>query len=188
VGRWTPDAQLRLRAAALELYRERGFEQTTVADIAERAGLTERTFFRHFSDKREVLFAGSADLQDAVVAAIAAAPAGSSPLAAAGEGVLAASRLIAHVNADDFSRLRSAVIAATPSLQERELLKLASLAAASATILRERGVREPGASIAADAAVSAFRIGFERWVAEPDGGTLEQRVADALEAVRALAR
>ncbi|WP_314148768.1 helix-turn-helix domain-containing protein, partial [uncultured Leifsonia sp.] len=127
VGRWTPDAQGRLRQAALSLYRERGFEQTTVADIAERAGVTERTFFRHFADKREVLFAGSEQLQEAVVAAILAAPADASPFAAAAAGVAAAGRAIQENDVDDFPRQRAGVIAATPSLQERELLKLSRL-------------------------------------------------------------
>ncbi|MGN6427946.1 MAG: TetR family transcriptional regulator [Leifsonia sp.] len=188
VGRWTPDAQGRLRQAALSLYRERGFEQTTVADIAERAGVTERTFFRHFADKREVLFAGSEQLQEAVVAAILAAPADASPFAAAAAGVAAAGRAIQENDVDDFPRQRAEVIAATPSLQERELLKLSRLATAAAAALRERGVQEPAASVAAETALGAFRVAFERWVAERDGGTLEARIAETLAAAAALLR
>src|SRR5215472_3630839 len=80
MGRWEPDARGRLERAALELYGERGFEQTTVAEIAGRAGLTERTFFRHFADKREVLFAGSAALRDLIVNAVTSAPASATPI------------------------------------------------------------------------------------------------------------
>src|SRR5664279_2717020 len=82
VGRWEPNASGRLRQAAMELYVERGFEQTTVADIAERAGLTARTFFRHFADKREVLFAGSGSLQEQLVGALEAVPESAAPLEA----------------------------------------------------------------------------------------------------------
>ena len=74
MGRWEPNARGRLEQAAMELYLERGFDQTTVAEIAERAGLTERTFFRHFADKREVLFAGAGALQELLVSAVAGAP------------------------------------------------------------------------------------------------------------------
>src|SRR5258708_12931612 len=80
MGRWKPDARGRLERAALELYGERGYEQTTVAEIAARAGLTERTFFRHFADKREVLFAGSTALRDLIVDAVAGAPASAPPI------------------------------------------------------------------------------------------------------------
>src|ERR1700710_557929 len=90
MSRWEPDAKGRLAQAAIELYVEHGFEQTTVADIAERAGLTERTFFRHFTDKREVLFAGQDDFQEMFIAAIAGAPSAASPLQAAEAGLYAA--------------------------------------------------------------------------------------------------
>ena len=78
MGRWEPDARGRLMQAALELYGERGFEQTTVAEIAQRAGLTERTFFRHFADKREVLFSGEVD--DLVLSALADARPSAAPI------------------------------------------------------------------------------------------------------------
>src|SRR6185312_8615863 len=89
MSRWEPNARGRLEQAALDLYGERGFEQTTVAEIAERAGLTERTFFRYFADKREVLFGGSDEVRDALVEAVAAAPEPASPLAAVGAGLMA---------------------------------------------------------------------------------------------------
>ena len=86
MGRWEPDAQGRLARAALELYVDQGYEQTTVADIAARAGVTERTFFRHFADKREVLFAGSGAFQETVLSAIADHAEAATALAAAAAG------------------------------------------------------------------------------------------------------
>src|SRR3981189_380122 len=117
--RWEPNARGRLEQAAVELYSERGFEQTTVAEIAKRAGLTERTFFRHFADKREVLFAGAEDLQELLVSAVGNAPDSAAPIAAVGAGLLAAAALLQERR--EFSRQRQAVIAANPELQEREL-------------------------------------------------------------------
>jgi len=110
----------------MELYSERGFEQTTVAEIAERAGLTERTFFRHFADKREVLFAGADALQELVVSAVAGAPESAAPIDAAVAGVQAAAALLQEGH--EYSRLRQAIIIASAELRERELIKLASLA------------------------------------------------------------
>src|ERR1700761_3851075 len=129
MGRWEPNARGRLEQAAMELYVERGFEQTTVAEIARRAGLTERTFFRHFADKREVLFAGAGDLQDGMVAAVAQAPSALSPLDAVADGLRAAGDLFAPREA---ARQRQAILDANPDLRERELIKLATLSAALA--------------------------------------------------------
>jgi AcrR family transcriptional regulator len=161
MGRWEPDARGRLLQAALELYGERGFEQTTVAEIAARAGLTERTFFRHFADKREVLFAGAGELEELLVRAVADAPADFTPIEAAAQGIQAAGAAIQA--GGEFPRKRQAIIAASAELKERELIKLASLASALAEVLRERGVAEPAASLAAEASVAVFRIAFERW-------------------------
>jgi AcrR family transcriptional regulator len=164
VGRWEPDARGRLAGAALELYAERGYDRTTAADIAERAGVTERTFFRHFADKREVLFDGSNTLENAVVAAIADAPADAAPLDAAGEALALASRMLEERR--DYARLRAQVIAANASLQERELLKLSTLGITAADALRARGVPALAASLAAESAVTVFKVGFERWLAD----------------------
>ncbi len=167
MGRWEPDARGRLMLAALELYTERGYEQTTVADIAQRAGVTERTFFRHFADKREVLFDGSGELQATVVGAIEAAPATRQPIDVVAAAMEHAAALMEPRR--DFARQRAAAIAANPSLQERELLKLAALGAAAAAALREKGVPEPAASLAAEAGVTVFKVAFERWIGdEPD--------------------
>jgi AcrR family transcriptional regulator len=166
MSRWQPQARDRLERAALELFVERGFEQTTVAEIAGRAGLTERTFFRHFADKREVLFGGSSGLQDLLVAAVGAAPAPAAPLDAVAEALGAAAQMMQERSAN--ARIRQDVIVANPVLQERELIKLAALAAAMADGLRRRGVPEPAASLCAEAGIAVFRVAFERWIEDTD--------------------
>ena len=128
MARWQPDSRGRLEQAALALYGERGFENTTVAEIAERAGLTERTFFRHFADKREVLFGGAVMLQELLVSAAAAAPDSAAPIDAVAAALDAVGALLQERR--DFARQRHAVIAANAELRERELIKLATLAAA----------------------------------------------------------
>jgi AcrR family transcriptional regulator len=186
MGRWEPNARGRLEQAALELFVERGFEQATVAEIAERAGLTERTFFRYFTDKREVLFAGAGALQELLVQAVARAPESATPLGAIAGALEAAAPLF--IERGDYPRRRQAVIAANAELQERELIKLATLAAAMAAALRERGVREPAASLAAEAGVAVFRIAFERWTdggCHPDLAKLIRESLDDLKAVTA---
>ena len=165
VSRWEPNARGRLEQAAIELYRERGFEQTTVADIAQHAGLTERTFFRHFADKREVLFSGSDRLQDAMVSAVANAPDSLAPIDAVAAGVEAGAALLQdRRQGPEYPRLRQGIIAANPELQERESIKLASLALALADALRRRGITEPAASLAGEAGIAVFRVAFERWI------------------------
>src|ERR1700733_1612101 len=137
MGRWQPDSRGRLQEAALDLYSERGFDQTTAAQIADRAGLTERTFFRHFADKREVLFGGSALLEERILAGVAGAPPADGPLAAVSRGLDAAAAMLGEFRRD-LSRQRQTVIAANPELRERELTKLADYAAAVAGGLGER--------------------------------------------------
>src|SRR5277367_2052394 len=149
--RWEPNARGRLVQAAMELYVERGFEQTTVAEIAERAGLTARTFFRYFTDKREVLFAGSAALQDSLVAALEGAPESASPMEAVAVALDEAAAMLGGNR--EFARQRDSIIAVNADLRERELIKMASLAAALAEGLRRRGVADPTASLAAEAGI-----------------------------------
>jgi AcrR family transcriptional regulator len=185
VVRWEADASGRLREAAMQLYVERGFEQTTVAEIAKRAGLTARTFFRYFADKREVLFAGSVDLQANVVRALEGAPESASPMQAVAAALEAAgSALGQHPG---HSRLRQSVINANPELQERELIKLAKMAAALADGLRRRGVPEPDASLAAQTGIVVLRVAFEQWVNDPDSADLPQIMRESLERLRAIA-
>src|ERR1700690_519218 len=120
MGRWEPNARGRLMQAAFALYGERGFEQTTVAEIAKRAGLTERTFFRHFADKREVLFAGADGLRDLLVDTVIAAPESAAPIDAAAGGLEAAGAAIQ--DRGELPRKRQTIIAASAELQERELI------------------------------------------------------------------
>jgi AcrR family transcriptional regulator len=169
----------------MELYVERGFEQTTVADIAERAGVTARTFFRHFADKREVLFSGSAELQEELVAALEASPASAPPLDAIRAALdVAASLLGEH---PDHSRRRQTVIDANVELQERELVKMASLASALADGLRRRGVTEPEASLTAELGIGVFRVAFGRWVTGPRRKTLAAHLTECFASTAALA-
>lgn len=184
MGRWKPDARGRLARAALDLYAERGFEQTTVVDIAERAGVTERTFFRYFADKREVLFEGSSALQEYVVGTITSMPPSTAPIDAVGGAMEGAASLLEERR--DFARQRAAVIAAKPSLQERELLKLANLGAAAAEALRRRGVPDPVAGLAAETGVTVFKIGFERWIGDASSGSFAQCIREALDQLKAL--
>jgi AcrR family transcriptional regulator len=183
VTRWEPNARGRLELAALELYGERGYDQTTVAEIAKRAGLTERTFFRHFADKREVLFYGAGMLQDWLVKGIEDAPAALPPIDAIGASLEAVAGQLEERR--EMATRRMVIVTATPELQERELIKLANLSAALAGALRGRGVADPGASLAAEAGVAVFRVAFQRWVGK-DGGnrngeqTLAQLIRDSL--------
>lgn len=163
MARWGPDATGRLQAAALGLYAKQGFEETTVAEIAARAGLTERTFFRHFADKREVLFAGSERLEQIIVGGVAAAPAAAQPFEALAAGLRAAAAVFTPERRD-YARQRRAIIAANAELRERELIKLFSLASAIATQLRSRGVPDPAAGLTAEAGVGVFRVAFDRWI------------------------
>ena len=185
MGRWEPNARGRLEQAALELYVERGFEQTTVAEIAKRAGLTERTFFRHFADKREVLFGGAGALQEFLVSAVASAPDSAVPIDAIAAALQAAAADIFQQRRE-YSRQRQAIIAANAELRERELIKLASLASALADALRQRGVSDPAASLSAEAGIAVFKIAFERWVAESSQRDFPQLIRESLDELRAV--
>jgi AcrR family transcriptional regulator len=177
MGRWEPNARGRLGRAAMELYLERGFDQTTVAEIAERAGLTKRTFFRHYADKRDVLFAGTGQLREVVVRAITEAPAALSPVAAVTRGLEAAAELIQERPED--VRLRQTVIDAHLELQERELVKLAALAGDIATALRGREVDTWRARLIAETGMAAFRVAFARWIEDGAPGPLTQAVRES---------
>jgi AcrR family transcriptional regulator len=184
MARWEPDARGRLAVAALELYTERGFEQTTVAEIAERAGLTERTFFRHFADKREVLFDGQDVLLEVIVAGIAAAPPSASALEVVG-AALEATGSIFDVR-QDHARQRQAVISANPSLQERELIKLAAIASAMSEALRRRGVGDAVAELTAEVGVAVFKVAFDRWLNDGRHDVLPPYIREALDELKAV--
>src|SRR5580692_1777099 len=161
MGRWEPDARGRLAKAAMELYAEQGFEQTTVAEIAARAGLTERTFFRHYADKREVLFYGTEMMQHLLVEAV---PASATAMDAVGAAFQAAGAMLQEN--PERVRLRDSIVSANAELRERELIKLAALATAVAGALRDRGIPEPAASLAAETGVAVFKVAFARWAGE----------------------
>ena len=182
MGRWEPNARGRLEQAALELYLERGFEQATVAEIAQRAGLTERTFFRHFADKREVLFAGGDALRDLLVTTVAGAPDAAAPIDAVVAALEAAGAVLQGRR--DHARRRQAVIAAHTGLKERELIKLASLAAALAEALRRRGVADPAASLTAEAGIAVFKVAFDRWINATGRPDLPQLIRDSLDELK----
>lgn len=181
MGRWEPDARGRLERAALELYLENGYDQTTVAEIAGRAGLTERTFFRHFTDKREVLFRGD-ELAEAMAGAIDAAPAGTAPLDAVAAALDSTSDFFRERRAH--ARTRQTVINAHPALQERELIKLASLATTMADALRRRGVGDAAASLLAQTGVAVFKVAFERWLVDPADRPLTDLIGESLAELR----
>jgi len=185
MSRWEPDAEGRLRTAATELFGEVGYEQTTVAAIAERAGLTARTFFRYFADKREVLFNGSESFQRTMVDAVAQAPADASALEAIAAALTKAGEFF-DKDRRPFARVRATVIAANTDLRERELIKMATLSAALAQALRERGVREPDASLAAEAGIAVFRIAFAQWVTKSERRDYGKIVNDSLARLRTL--
>jgi AcrR family transcriptional regulator len=182
MGRWEPNSRGRLAKAALALYAEQGFEQTTVAEIARQAGLTERTFFRHFADKREVLFYGMEMLRDLLVGAVADAPLSAEPIDAV-SGALQAAGVMLEENPERV-RLRDAIVSANPELRERELIKLAAFASALAGALRDRGIPEPAASLAAETGIAVFKVAFARWVSEPGQPDLPGIVRESMEELR----
>ena len=162
-----PTGHQRLEDAALQLFVQQGYDQTTVEDIVRRAGLGRRTFFRHFVNKREVLFWGQAALREAHARAIAQAPPDRSPMELAQSALCAAADIME--DRYELIRMRHAVIRANVELQERELLKRSQLSAAMAGCLRDRGVDPATAEVTAAAALATFGVAFTTWA----GGTSE---------------
>jgi AcrR family transcriptional regulator len=185
MSRWSPNARGRLEQAAYELFLARGYDQTTVADIAHRAGLTERTFFRHFADKREVLFGGASGLQDEAVRVLDGLSPALPTIEAVRIAVEAASSLMHGRRA--LARERRRIIAAHADLQERELIKRATLTAALAQALRHRGVPEPAASLAADMGMSVFYVGFGHWLDDPADREFVDIVREGFDRLKAVA-
>ena len=177
------DVRARMQGAALELFRERGYDRTTAAEIAARAGVTERTFFRHFPDKREVLFDGEATVRAALTASIADAPAGLGTL----ETLLFAFRSFQPALEDSwsYSKPRHEVISTTPALQERELMKIAALADALAAALKERGVADLPAVLAARTGMAALVHATLSWLEDPTVG-FGERIDGAFRELKAL--
>jgi len=185
VPRWEPDARARLQEAALALYEERGFDHTSVEEIAERAGLTKRTFFRHFSDKREVLFGGGAMAEEPFVAAVRDAPLTAAAIDAVSHGLKALAAAFDEQGEQAARRFR--IVRASPQLWERQLIKFSSLAEAVAGALRDRGVGDPAAILAAESGITALRVASDRWVADTTKQALRQLTAEALAELRAVA-
>lgn len=177
--RWEPGARERLQAAALELFAARGFEQVTAAEVAQAAGLTERTFFRHFSDKREVLFYGQDQFLQAFIDGVEVAPPDASPLDVIAS-MLAGAASFFPDERRSYSRMRQSVIDQNPALRERELHKLAGLATTVAEALRARGIGEPAASLAAESGATVFGIAFSQWIREGEGRSLRDITSDVL--------
>jgi AcrR family transcriptional regulator len=186
MARWEPDARERLVLAAADLFAEQGYDATTVAEIAARAGLTKSTFFRHFPDKRDVLVAGQATLSALLAEGIAEAPRSASPLQAVAAGLTRAASAMTPFNRDLGPRLQAA-IAASSELQERDALKSVGLADAMADALTARGAPDATARLAAELGVLAFKLGFSRWTASEDPGGLEPHVLGALDELRSAA-
>jgi AcrR family transcriptional regulator len=184
MSRWKPDAQGRLMKAAIALFDEQGYEATTVAEIAERAGLTKRTFFRHFADKREVLFSGSHELQRLWLEGVAAAPADATPLAVVTAGLDPVAEMFTERH--EFARIRAGIIEANPELQERELIKLQNLTGAITAALVERGVSANAAILAAHTGVTVFHVAFARWVEQDDPTAFRRLMDESLEELRSV--
>jgi AcrR family transcriptional regulator len=185
MARWEPGARERIVLAALDLFTEQGYDDTTVAQIAERAGITKSTFFRHFPDKRELLAAGQETLSRLLSEGIAAARPDASPLEAVAAGLERASNEMGPVNRELGPRI-SAAVAASAELQERAMLKNVGLAAAMTQALVARGVPDPVAHLAAELGVLAFKRGFAEWTENDPDGTddLAPYTLAALEALR----
>ncbi len=183
--RWEPGARERLQAAALELFATHGFEQTTAAEIAQSVGLTERTFFRHFSDKREVLFFGQDAFLQAFLDGVDSAPEVASPLEVIASTLRTATSLFPDERRP-YSRMRQTVIDRNPALQERERHKLAVLATTVAEALQARGVDETAATLAAESGTTVFAIAFAQWIREGEERSLADISAEVLSRLRNL--
>lgn len=188
MGRWQPNARERLVIAAVDLFSEQGYDETTVAQITDRAGVTKSTFFRHFPDKRELLVAGQATLSGLLAEGIASAPTAAGPLDAIAAGLTRASQTLGPANHELGPRLE-ALIASSTELQERSILKGVGLANAMSQALRARGVPDAIARLAAEMGLLAFHQGFVTWSSSPqgDGKQLARLTVAALDELRTAA-
>ncbi|GAA2599213.1 helix-turn-helix domain-containing protein [Streptomyces axinellae] len=184
MARWQPDAPGRLAAAALGLFEEHGYENTTVIQIAERAGLTKSTFFRHFPDKREVLF-GRRTVADLLVEAITSAPPETGPLDAVAEALDALGRTFFTVERREFSARRQAVLNAHAELREREALKRIDLTASMIEALDRRGVPDLTARVAAKLGALAWERAYDKWIGTDSSEGFGALARQALAEVRA---
>lgn len=175
MGRWEPDAQGRLLSAALDLFAEHGYEATTTAQIAERAGLTKTTLFRLFSDKREIVFQGQSALVELVRRGVTEAPTGSTAADLMAHGI----RLLSSAHTEDHrrtGRILDPVLAESPELNERAVFKRFAITSTLEQALVERGVEKREAGILADLGVRAYYSGYEQWVVSDDPAPLAEYV------------
>ncbi|WP_101906400.1 TetR/AcrR family transcriptional regulator [Mycolicibacterium setense] len=179
MSRWEPNAPERLVEAAMELFVERGYDSVTVTEIAQRAGLTKRTYFRHFADKREILFGAQEAHRRLFADAIADAPATATPLEAIGAGMAAFAAEFGEERRD-FLAQSQAIIAVNSDLQERELLKRATLTGEMAEVLGQRGVKEPTAGLAAEVGALALSAAYLRWLEPANRRTLSKLAEQSL--------
>ena len=184
MGRWEPEARERLVRAALDLFSEQGYENTTCAQIAERAGLTKSTYFRHFRDKREVLFGGQDELLELIIGGITGAPESAGPLGAVEAALVAISVTFTDERRANGPR-RLAVIASHDELRERDALKMAGFGRTMKDELRRRGVSDLDADVAAELGILALRRGYDVWLEA--GGDFAEVARRALEEVRVAA-
>ena len=185
MGRWEPNARGRLEQAAMELYGERGFDETTVAEIAARAGLTERTFFRHYADKREVLFAGAL-LAERLAAAVADAPESATPLDAIAAALEEVGALIEESAAANFARARQTSSPRTRSFRSANRSEARPSAANLTAALHERGTDDPAAALVAETGIAVFRVAFSRWLTDAAERGLPELIRESLSKLRAL--
>ncbi len=184
MARWQPDAPGRLAAAALDLFEENGYENTTVIDIAERAGLTKSTFFRHFPDKREVLF-GRGTVAGLLTEGIASAPSAAGPLDVVAHALDTLGQTFFTADRREFSRRRQAVLNAHTELREREALKRIDLTTSMVEALNRRGIPSLNARVAAKLGTLAWEIAFDQWIGTDNEEGFGPLARQALTEVRA---
>ncbi|RCG31787.1 TetR family transcriptional regulator [Sphaerisporangium album] len=183
MSRWRPDARERLQQAALDLFAEQGFAATTVPEITARAGLTTRTFFRHFADKREVLYADDAEVPAMVATMMAEAPPSAEPLALIVEGL----RTVAETR---FEPRKAALLArrelvrTDAGLQERDLRKRAVMSEAIREGFQARGVDPARAALLAETSVTLINVSLAEWLDAPDDRKLYDIILETLATLR----
>ena len=168
MARWEPDAAGRLRQAAMELFAERGYAVVTVAEIADRAGLTKRTFFNYFADKREILFSGAKSFAASVIRHLDAADPSLGPIDAAVFALTRAGEELATYGTREYAQFVRRLVASAAELQERDLIKMAATAVAISRSLQLRHVPERTATLAAEAAIAVFSVAYADWIAGHD--------------------
>jgi len=178
MGRWEPDARDRLEHAALELFLDHGFDRVTVPEITARAGLTTRTFHRHFADKREVLFADADQFSTFASRLVLQAPAHLGPIDVVAQGL--PTLATAFEGRLEQLKLRKAIIDTHDGLRERELRKMEALVDAITNAFRDRGVDDRTAAVVAETAVGVVKVALRRWIASTGQEPLHTIMTDSL--------